>query len=352
VRIRYTALFFIVFALILLAACDAAPDPVLVEPTNVAFTSTVTSVPATPTSTPTPVPERALLVAGPSGDGRLEAAMSELASESGLLFEVHNALSAGDLGPEVRVVVIAQAIPGLQELVAAAPGAQFVVIGGANLPPAANLSVIGADGERPDLQGFLAGYLAAVATQDWRVGVLRINDELASRAAVRAFVAGARYFCGLCNPPFPPYGYPQAVELASGSSPAEWEIAINTVVSTGVDLQTLYLPPGNADQAVLDQIAQTRLFLIGAELPASFPRERWIASVGVDPAPALREMWPTLLAGSGGMVEPLLVGITEINASLLSPGRQALVEALVEDLNAGFIDTGVDLATGELRLIP
>lgn len=278
--------------------------------------------------------------------------MAELATSSGLLFDTVTSLPASDLGPEVSVVVLAQDLPGLQDLVASAPFTQFVVIGGSGLQPSTNLSIIGPDGDRPDLQGFLAGYMAAVATQDWRVGALRITGDPASKAAVQGFIAGVRYFCGLCNPPFPPFGYPRAVELDSGSTLPEWQAALDSLVSNAADVQTLYLAPGSADEAVLAQIAQTRLFLIGTQAPANFPRERWIATVLVDPVPALQAMWPELLAGNGGMVEPLLIGIADVNQSLLSPGRQMLVEALVDDLNAGYIDTGVDLATGEIRLIP
>jgi hypothetical protein len=352
VRIRFTALFFIVFALVSLAACTAAPDPIVEEPTGIVSTPTVTDIPATPTPTATPLPERALLITDPAMGGGLEAALAELATESGLLFDVSADLPSGEIGPEVRVVVLAQELPNLQDLIASAPFTQFVVIGGAGLQPAANLSIIGPEGERPDLQGFLAGYLAAVATQDWRVAALRITGDPASKAALNGFVAGARYFCGLCNPPFPPFGYPRTVELDSGSTPSEWQTALDSLVSNAADVQTLYLAPGSADEALLAQIAQTRLFLIGTQVPANFPRERWMATVLVDPAPALQAMWPELLAGNGSMVEPLLIGIADVNQSLLSPGRQMLVEALIDDLNAGYIDTGVDLASGELRLIP
>jgi hypothetical protein len=46
-------------------------------------------------------------------------------------------------------------------------------------------------------------------------------------------------------------------------------------------------------------------------------------------------------------LQPL--GFTGTNPDLLSPGRQQLVETMLADLLAGFIDTGVDPQTGESR---
>ena len=40
----------------------------------------------------------------------------------------------------------------------------------------------------------------------------------------------------------------------------------------------------------------------------------------------------------------LPLGLAETNSDLLSPGRQRLAEEMLNDLNAGLIDTGVDPA--------
>jgi len=41
--------------------------------------------------------------------------------------------------------------------------------------------------------------------------------------------------------------------------------------------------------------------------------------------------------------------LSNVNTSLLSPGRQRLVEKTLQDLAADYIDTGVDPLTGESR---
>jgi hypothetical protein len=61
------------------------------------------------------------------------------------------------------------------------------------------------------------------------------------------------------------------------------------------------------------------------------------------------ELLPGLMNGEGGVVVELPISFTGVNPDLFSPGRQRLTEAMLADLLAGYIDTGVDPATGEAR---
>jgi hypothetical protein len=45
----------------------------------------------------------------------------------------------------------------------------------------------------------------------------------------------------------------------------------------------------------------------------------------------------------------LPLALQHVNPQLVSPGRQRLVEEMLAELRAGYIDTGVDPATGESR---
>jgi hypothetical protein len=56
-----------------------------------------------------------------------------------------------------------------------------------------------------------------------------------------------------------------------------------------------------------------------------------------------------LLDGSIAGGQSLLVPIefTNINPSIFTPGKQQLAQQTLSDLQAGYIDTGVDLTTGE-----
>jgi hypothetical protein len=66
-------------------------------------------------------------------------------------------------------------------------------------------------------------------------------------------------------------------------------------------------------------------------------------------AAAVRERVPELLSGSGGANVELPLAVTHRNDSLFSTGKQRLLEEILADLQAGYIDTGVDPQTGEPR---
>lgn len=338
--------------MILLPACSTGGPTETAAPTTPEPASTDTPAPPTATPTATPLPERVVLVYDPesgfpAGAG-LQPALAALANDSGWQLDTVSQLAADDLDSGVRVVVMAPPAVGAADLAAAAPQTQFVVIGTPGVEAASNISLIGPLGERPDWQGFLAGFIAAVVTEDWRVGVLGANDSAAGNAASQAFLQGVQYFCGLCNPPFPPFAYPQLAQLPTAASPAEWQAAADSLVNTAIDVRTMYTAPGAQDPQLQQYLADRNVFLIGAGAPEAALRPRWVASVHPDPLPALERMWPELLAGSGGLVEPMPVGYSEVNPAVFTPGRQRLVDEMLLELQAGLIDTGVDPLTGEL----
>ena len=61
------------------------------------------------------------------------------------------------------------------------------------------------------------------------------------------------------------------------------------------------------------------------------------------------KLLPDLLAGKAGEKVVMPLSLLDVNADLFSPGRQHLAQETLDDLLAGFVDTGVDPATGENR---
>jgi hypothetical protein len=55
---------------------------------------------------------------------------------------------------------------------------------------------------------------------------------------------------------------------------------------------------------------------------------------------AIQDAWPQLLNGQGGVTVQSPLGLTDIDPSLLSPGRQRLVEQKLHDIEAGLINIG------------
>lgn len=339
-----------VLSSIILTACNS---PVLGTSLPSPISSTASS-PATeiqqPSETSTqppseiPPPSRVLLVVPPGADpaqaDALQTELEKLSAAEGLEFEVQPALAPGNLTPDIRLVVAITPDPGLASLAATAPDIQFLGIGIPGLTPTANLSLIGSQGLVPDQQGFLAGYLAAVVTPEWRTAVMSISDTPGGIATRQGFLNGVVFFCGLCRQTYPPfYSYPMYVELPGGASPAEWQAAASILQDKFV--QTVYLAPGAGDEMLLTYLAEAGLHLIGSQTPPADIQEAWIATVGPDTITPLQEIWPDLMNGVGGADLPAALSVSDINPELFSPGRQHLVEDLSQELQSGFIDTGV-----------
>jgi len=343
--------FVVLLLFILLSACNlSTPEK---SPTS---TSAVTSIPQptatlVATSTPTPLPPSVLLIVPPQADATLAAKiqdrLEQLSGQAGLRLNIRSALSTQDLTPDVKIVAALPQLDNLESLASSNGSIQFIALGFADINPTANLSVIAA-ASRPDQQGFMAGAIAAILTEDWRVGAITLSDTPGGKAAGLGFQNGVVYFCGLCRPNDPPFvAYPVVVQLTSQASQADWQAAIQSLASKAV--KAVYVYPGAGDEAMLAALDQAGMHLIGGAPPASSYQANWIASLQSDVVAALENAWPQILSGKGSLqLEPDLV-ITDVNSNLFSPGRQDLVRKILGDLLSGAIDTRVDPLTGEAR---
>jgi len=336
-----------------LHACSAGgnrnPPP---ETTAAATAEIVTEPTDTPQPPPTSSPELAVLVAPAEADpeqkAALELVLEELALKDGMEFQSVSDFSQLEFNEALRIVTVLAPDPGVSELAAAHPEVQFLGVGIPGLPTTDNLSSIGADGERPDRQGFLAGYTAAVISDDWRIGVISPSDSASGQASRLGFINGAIFYCGLCRPVYPPFiQYPQYAEIPSGAGEAEWQAAADNLIANAV--KTVYVYPGIDGEGLLNYLAQAGLNIIGGITPAAGLNDHWVASIQPDLPAALREIWPALMNGEGGKSLASPISITNQNEQLFSPGRQGLVKKTLSELTADYIDTGVDPLTGTLK---
>ncbi|MBI4928127.1 MAG: hypothetical protein HY835_10200 [Anaerolineae bacterium] len=324
--------------LFLLTACSSGtavtPQPVDTPTVEVSPTPQATL-------TPTSLPARALLFAPAGTPDSLQqdalALVQELAVPAGLTVESTTDLQAGALTGEVKLVVALARPANLDELLAAAPQAQFVVISTDALEPAANLSVLQPQAEH---QAFIAGLVATLVSDDWRSAGLIPSS---SPNLQNAFANGGRYFCGMCRP-----GWPLAVEFplaggpaAPGDGPA-WTAVANDFMENG-KVDSVYL---SAEASLPDMYTyfngrtqlQTVVRLVGVTPPPVELQTQWIATVGFDLVAGLREAMPQALAGqsAGKIVVP--VQLSNINPDLLSTGRLEQVNLALADLQAGLIN--------------
>ncbi len=336
------------------AGMDPMKDATVIL-SEVPATQEIPAASPTPEASPTPLQPSLLLVAPIEGDPALKASiqavLQELASTADLSLLTLESFRPGSIETDIKGLVILPPDPGATSLAQAFPKTPVLAIDLPGLQPGANLSVLPVGDGRPDIQGFLAGYIAAVVTPDWRVGVISQGDVPQGKSSSLGFKNGVIFFCGLCSPSSPPYlTYPVEISLPSQAGEAEIQTAVTSLVNSGV--KTVYVAPLVKNEALLEALAQAGLFIIGSQPPPPGLENNWIASVQVDLAEALRMVGADWLAGIDTSMltddqATLPVGFFHANADLFSPGRQGLVADLQAELLNGYIDTGVDLSNGE-----
>jgi hypothetical protein len=331
----------------LVACSSTTPD---LPPTQTGLPIPETAAPPTktalePAQEATPIIPRSKVVfisaqdADPVLSQQVSATLSELAASAELEFEQRTTFSPQDSTAEIKLMAAIPPDPGLALLAASAPATQFLGIAIPGLEPAVNLTVIDGTQTSPDKAGFLAGYLAAVASPDWRVGVISSSDSPQGVAQRDGFLNGVVFFCGLCRQVFPPFvTYPMYVEAPQNSSSQEWLILADTLIDNAVN--TAYIPPGVGDESLLQYLAEAEINIIASISPLPGLKARWIAIISADYPSVIRNAWPDLMNGQGGGLLAAPLTFSDPNYDLFSPGRQHLVEKVLAELNAGYIDTG------------
>jgi hypothetical protein len=271
----------------------------------------------------------------------------DLAQESGMRFQVRNTFTAADIEPGLRIVIALPPDPGIVALAAAAPLVQFLAIGIPGATAGGNVSVL-ASNNQIDITAFVAGYTAALISNDYRAGMILPKDDPNAQQAARAFGNGAAYYCGLCNN-FRLYvdtngqaiHFPQYAEIPAEEDPSRFGGWANYLVgSLKVDAVYVYPDPRIEVRQLYDSLGQTGAQIIGTSLPQPRPAG-WVVGIRADEVHAIQKAWPDLVAGRGGQSVPSPLGLGDVDPAFLTPGRERLVLQVLEDLQAGRIATGV-----------
>lgn len=279
---------------------------------------------------------------------QLTPLFAELAAQENLQLWLRQAIDPATTGPEVRGVLVMPPDPGVAALAQALPNIPFLTIGIPDVQASGNLSVIISTEPQPDQAGFLAGYIAATVTRDWRAGVISRGDLPAGQASSLAFNNGLIFFCGLCRPAFPPYvAYPILISLPAGAGEADFQAAVDALLTSAV--RTVYIAPSAYDPALLTTLQGKTMNWIAQGIPPSELEANWIASIGIDLPQAIHQVWNDWLSGKPAVQVTPPVAITYANPTLFSPGKQDFVTRMLADLQAGYVDTGVDPSTGQPR---
>ena len=288
-----------------------------------------------PAATETSRPEKVMLMTAGMDEvtqNNLSTTLADLGSKNGLLYEEQADFQAAEIGADWQVVVLYASDATLPEALAATPETQFIVYSDRDLTPSSNINVIRL---RRDKQAFLAGYLSTLITSDWRTAGLFAPDG-SGDTEEQAFINGGQYFCGICNPYYAPLvRFPLSARISGNADPSVWQGEMDTLL--GNIIYTVYVSPGAESPVLLDTLAQKDLILVGSGNPPDALRNRWAASVMLDVAAPLEEIWPDVLAGQGGVSLETPVMLANINEEFLTPGKQRLVDNVLEELDSGWI---------------
>ena len=259
----------------------------------------------------------------------------DLAQASGMRFQVRNALTTADLEPGLKIVIALLTDPGISALAPAAPGVQFLAINIPNVAPGGNVSVLGGNSQ-PEISGFLAGYTAAMVTEDFRIGMLMPKGDNDAIRMFNAYANGMKFYCGVCRPfYYLPWTFPQFLEIPAEEDKNNYD-AYADILILQYKSRTLFIHPDIYTQDLVDYIGTTGVSMIGTITPEQRPAG-WIMTIQPDTIRAIQAAWNQLISGQGGITVQSPLGLSDIDPGLLSPGKQRLVQKTLDDLQAGLI---------------
>ena len=292
-----------------------------------------------PTITATSVTPLAILVLpadlDPTTSNLYQKTVYDLAQASGLRFQVRNSLTTAELEPGLKIVIALPPDPGIAALAAAAPQVQFLSINIPGVAAAGNVSVLG-DNSQSDIAAFLAGYTLALITDDYRIGMLLPKDNPGALQALNAYATGMKFYCGACRPfYYYPGAFPQYLEIGAEEDPANYD-AYADILMLQYKVLAFYLHPEIATSELMNYIGTTGAYMIGTVSPEQRPAG-WVMTIQPDVIQAIQNAWPGLLSGQGGVTVQSPLGLADIDPSILSDGKQRLVEQTLKDLQAGLI---------------
>ena len=332
-RVKFALL--VILSGLLLNACGFGNNG---TPTAV---STQTPVPL-PTLTATPVTPLAILVMPADMDktasDALQKVVYDLAQQSNMRFQVRNTFTAADVEPGLQIVVALPPDPGIAAIAAAAPKVQFLSIDIPGITAGGNVSTL-ASNSQVDVAAFVAGFTAAMISNDFHTGMIYPKDNANAQRALVAYTNGASYYCGLCQPfYYLSYTFPQSIAIPAAEDKAKYGAYANLLIQAKV--YTIYLYPDIEVKELTDALSSTGTQVIGTILPNPRP-SGWVMTIRPDETKAIQQGWPNLVAGKGGQSVPSPLGLEDVNPNFLSPGKERLVQQVLDELQAGRIFTGV-----------
>jgi hypothetical protein len=332
--VRLRSIILLLLIAVILGACGGQQPTATSAPLP-----TDTLVPVA-TLSPTPVTPLAVLIVPAELDldtsNLYQKTVYDLSQQSGYRFQVRNTFSTSDVAePGLKIVIVVSTDPGIAALAAAAPQVQFLAINIPNITAGGNVSVLG-DNTQSDIAAFLAGYTAAMITDDYRIGMLIPRDNGDAIRALNAYASGMAYYCGSCRPLyFFNWTFPQYLDIGADEDKNNYD-AYADILMMQYKVRTIYLYPDIYTEDLANYIGTTGTYVLGTNVPEKQPAG-WVMTIQPDVIKAIQNAWPQLVSGQAGITVQSPLGLSNIDPNILSPGKQRLVEQTLNDLQAGRI---------------
>jgi hypothetical protein len=334
--VRVKQFFFGILIIAVLSACSGSATETVAHPTAVPTITPLPTVTMIPTlSTPLAILVLPADMDKPTSD-LYQKTVYDLSQQSGFRFQIRNVLSPADLAdPTLKVVIVLPPDPGIASLAPTAPSVQFLAVNIPNLTAGGNLSVLAGD-TQVELPAFLAGYVSAMISDEYHIGMIIPKDNADAQRAFNAFNNGMIYYCGLCRTFYiSQITYPTYIEVPADESPKNYGGYANLLINDR-KVYSIYVYPSLADADFLSYVGTQGVFLIGTSMPDPRPGG-WVMTIRPDTIKAIQTAWPYLIAGQGGQNVQSPLGIADVDPSILTPGKLRLAQETLDSLLAGRI---------------
>ena len=347
---------FLIFV-VLMTACEPATTPTIIETPLVTDSPTAESSSSPISPTETSATPTVMIISNREGDelsdpeawvGReinsyVYQIIERLVSRYSMDLIVDDDVVEENLTSNIKVVVSTSPTDDLPAIAARHPEIQFVAVDHPGFSPNENLSLIGAHETFLQQQIFMAGYLSALISDDYKVAALIPLDVEDSTTLTEVFVNGARFFCGACRPLYPPYNaFPQWETLPIDDTSFDFEPIIDSLMVK--EIEVLFVDGRLASTELFTYLNNWDLLYVSDISPSFHPwmqlvRNNWVGTVRPDVESALEEIFPLLLEGEGNHDVPVRMVVTSMEEGLLSEGRQRVFDEFAEDLLNGLVSS-------------
>jgi len=182
---------------------------------------------------------------------------------------------------------------------------------------------------------FISGYIAALASTEWRIAGIAVASE---ETQLHGFVNGTVYFCGLCNPIYPPFAdYPLSTIFNDDVGAEAVRQIMQDYRSQGIEV--LYLSPtlaNNLDTVVFARKIGLKLVLNSQEFEGNL--EFVIANVRTNWNQPLELVLTSSFSNQAvdNFYSPILISIAQ--NSILSEGQLNHLDEIIYSLSVGEVD--------------